>query len=65
MSPSFALREEQEHPCERSGAQHRIVAAAILLQTLHFKFTGAPESVYIFTKVGAEPMEGLVQGWSN
>jgi len=25
------------------------------LQTLFFKFTGAPESVYIFTKVGMEP----------
>lgn len=33
----------------------RVVAAAILLQTLFFKFTAAPESVYIFTKVGAEP----------
>ena len=33
----------------------RIVAAAILLQTLFFKFTGAEESVYIFTKVGLEP----------
>jgi putative oxidoreductase len=30
----------------------RLVAAVILLQTLFFKFTGAPESVYIFTKVG-------------
>ena len=29
----------------------RIVAALILLQTLFFKFTAAPESVYIFTKV--------------
>ena len=33
----------------------RLVAAVILLQTLYFKFTGAPESVYIFTKVGMEP----------
>jgi hypothetical protein len=33
----------------------RIVAAVILLQTLFFKFTGAPESVFIFTKVGMEP----------
>lgn len=33
----------------------RIVAAAILLQTLYFKFSGAALSVYIFTKVGAEP----------
>lgn len=30
----------------------RIVAAVILLQTLYFKFSGAPESVYIFDKVG-------------
>jgi hypothetical protein len=30
----------------------RIVAAVILLQTLFFKFSGAPESVYIFDKVG-------------
>ncbi|HVT81310.1 MAG TPA: DoxX family protein [Phycisphaerae bacterium] len=33
----------------------RFVVAAILLQTLWFKFTGAPESVYIFTTVGQEP----------
>lgn len=33
----------------------RLAAAVILLQTLYFKFTGAPESVYIFTKVGLEP----------
>jgi hypothetical protein len=33
----------------------RITAAVIMLQTLFFKFTGAPESVYIFTKVGMEP----------
>ena len=33
----------------------RAAAAVILLQTLYFKFTGAEESVYIFTKVGLEP----------
>ncbi len=33
----------------------RITAAVILLQTLFFKFTGAEESIYIFTKVGLEP----------
>jgi putative oxidoreductase len=33
----------------------RIVAALIMLQTLYFKFTGAEESVYIFTQVGMEP----------
>ena len=30
----------------------RIAAAVILLQTLWFKFTASPESVYIFDKVG-------------
>lgn len=33
----------------------RLTAAVILLQTLFFKFTGAPESVYIFTQVHMEP----------
>lgn len=33
----------------------RITAAVIMLQTLFFKFTGAPESIYIFTKVHMEP----------
>ena len=33
----------------------RIAAAVILLQTLYFKFTGAPESVYILTKFGHDP----------
>ncbi len=33
----------------------RLIAAVILLQTLYFKFTGAPESVYIFNTVGIEP----------
>ncbi len=32
-----------------------IVAALILLQTLYFKFTAAPESVYIFSELGLEP----------
>jgi hypothetical protein len=33
----------------------QLVAAAILAQTLFFKFTGAPESVYIFSTLGMEP----------
>ena len=33
----------------------RILAAIIMLQTLYFKFSGATESVYIFTVVGMEP----------
>jgi len=31
------------------------VAAILLVQTLYFKFTAAPESVFIFTKLGLEP----------
>ena len=40
----------------------RVIAAVILLQTLFFKFTGAPESVYIFTKVGIEPWGRIGSG---
>ncbi len=40
----------------------RATAAAILIQTLFFKFTAAPESVYIFTKVGAEPWGRIGSG---
>jgi uncharacterized membrane protein YphA (DoxX/SURF4 family) len=34
----------------------RIVPAVILLQTLFFKFSAAPESVYIFSTLGLEPV---------
>ncbi len=40
----------------------RLIAAAILLQTLFFKFTGARESVYIFSKLGLEPWGRLGTG---
>src|SRR5213075_2124533 len=40
----------------------RVAAAVILLQTLFFKFTAAPESVYIFTKVHAEPWGRIGSG---
>jgi len=40
----------------------QIAAAGILLQTLFFKFTGAPESVYIFERLGAEPWGRLASG---
>jgi uncharacterized membrane protein YphA (DoxX/SURF4 family) len=33
----------------------RVAVAGILFQTLYFKFTGAPESVYIFETLGMEP----------
>jgi hypothetical protein len=40
----------------------RAITALILLQTLFFKFTAAPESVAIFTKLGAEPWGRLGSG---
>ena len=33
----------------------RLAVAIILIQTLRFKFTAHPDSVYIFTQVGLEP----------
>lgn len=33
----------------------RLVPAIILLQTLYFKFSAAPESVFIFEQLGLEP----------
>jgi len=33
----------------------RILAAVIMLQTLFYKFSGAEESIYIFSKLGMEP----------
>jgi putative oxidoreductase len=40
----------------------QIIAAVVLGQTLFFKFTAAPESVYIFTKVGLEPYGRIGSG---
>ncbi|KLT71162.1 DoxX family protein [Flavobacterium sp. ABG] len=40
----------------------RIIASAILLQTLYFKFTAAPESVYIFSTLGIEPYGRIGSG---
>ncbi len=40
----------------------RLVAALIMLQTLFFKFTGAEESVYIFTTLGVEPWGRYASG---
>ena len=40
----------------------KIIVAVILLQTLYFKFTGAEESKYIFSQVGAEPLGRYASG---
>jgi hypothetical protein len=34
----------------------KLVATIIMLQTLFFKFTASPESVYIFSTLGLEPV---------
>lgn len=40
----------------------RVIAAVIMLQTLFFKFTGAEESIYIFTQIGMEPFGRYLSG---
>jgi len=39
-----------------------VIAALIFLQTLFFKFSGAEESIYIFTQVGMEPWGRYASG---
>lgn len=43
----------------------RLVIAAILFQTLFFKFSGAEESVYIFSTLGVEPLGRWFAGLSE
>ena len=40
----------------------QVIVAVILLQTLYFKFTGAPESVHIFETLGLEPVGRIGSG---
>jgi hypothetical protein len=40
----------------------RITASVILLQTLFFKFSGAEESIYIFSTLGIEPYGRIGSG---
>lgn len=40
----------------------RLLVAAILVQTLFFKFRAAPESVYIFSTLGLEPWGRIGSG---
>lgn len=55
-------------PLTRDRSMHllhhlpRIAAAIILLQTLYFKFSAAPESVYIFSTLGMEPWGRIGSG---
>lgn len=40
----------------------KLLAVVILVQTLYFKFTGAEESVYIFSTLGVEPFGRIGSG---
>lgn len=40
----------------------KLVVVVILVQTLFFKFTGAEESIYIFSKLGIEPFGRIGSG---
>lgn len=72
-SPSAAAlaraRKRTYEPAETLSRRERIaswvcrtVAAAIMIETLFFKFTGAPESVYLFSKMGMESWWRYGQG---
>ena len=43
----------------------RLIAAAILIQTLYFKFSGAAESKFIFETLGVEPYGRYFAGFSE
>ena len=47
---------------EKMSLVLRLVTALILLQTLFFKFSGAAESVYIFTAMNMEPWGRIGSG---
>lgn len=40
----------------------KVIVALILLQTLFYKFTAHPDSVYIFSTLGAEPFGRIGSG---
>ena len=56
------MRSNLSPAARRLSWTAQIVVAAILLQTLFFKFTGAPESVYIFETLGLEPVGRIGSG---
>ncbi|MEZ5974925.1 MAG: methyltransferase [Planctomycetota bacterium] len=56
------LPHEAHHPLDWIL---RLVAAGIFLQTLYFKFTGAPGSVWIFEQLSAEPVAATAPAWRS
>ncbi len=63
--PSQALPEMLSKTQTRISWVLQVVAAIIMGQTLFFKFTGAPEPIYIFTTLGAEPYGRWLAGISE
>lgn len=64
-----AARRQLENADTLTRRQHivtwicSLIAAGIMIETLFFKFSAAPESVYIFSKMGTEPWMRWVQGF--
>jgi uncharacterized membrane protein YphA (DoxX/SURF4 family) len=52
----------KNHRLEYLSWAAQIISAIILAQTLFFKFTAAPESVALFTKLGVEPFGRIGAG---
>ena len=52
----------KNHKLEYISWAAQIISAIILAQTLFFKFTAAPESVALFTKLGVEPFGRIGAG---
>ncbi len=52
----------KNHKLEYISWAAQTIAAIILAQTLFFKFTAAPESVALFTKLGVEPFGRIGAG---
>lgn len=65
---AVAMKRSHEPADTFTRKQHVIiwicsfVAAGTMVETLFFKFTGAPESKHIFSKMGTEPWMRWVQG---
>jgi hypothetical protein len=57
-----AMNRPLPRPLLFASAIARLIAAAILLQTLFFKFSGAAESRFIFESLGVEPWGRIGSG---
>lgn len=56
------MRQGLSRGARRTSWAAQVVVAAILAQTLFFKFTAAPESVHIFSTLGLEPWGRIGSG---